>query len=197
MVAFSLIAAACLADPSAWAQVPGGELSALKEHDTVQPIDIAADRFEVRDDENIAVFFGQVEAIQGDMQIYSDTLTVYYETAEGNASPTITRLDVAGSVRVVSPSETAKADWVVYDVVEHLLTLGGDVQLSRGDSEMRGQRLEMDLESGVVRFDSAGEDGPQPGRVHGRFSVPTNEPTDGPTDDPTEDPAKDKEPDKN
>ena len=157
------------------------QVSALKNHDTSQAIDITADRLEVREKENIAVFSGSVEAVQGDMQISADSVTVYYEKAAGGGNPIISRLDLAGSAKLVSPSEVAESEWAIYDVEARLLTLGGSVVLTRGDSVLRGDRLELDLESGVTKFEStpvAGAGAPDAaenvpsGRVRGRFSVP-------------------------
>lgn len=151
------------------------QVSALKAHDTAQAIDITADRLEVRENENIAIFSGTVEAVQGDLRISADSITVYYEKA-GGGDPTISRLDMAGHARMVSPSEKTESEWAVYDVATRLLTLGGAVVLTRGETVVRGDRLELDLESGVTKFEGApvvgaGESAPA-GRVRGRFAVP-------------------------
>ncbi len=181
----ALVVVAAFVVCAAWLTAAPGlavaQVSALKSHDTAQAIDITADRLEVREKENIAVFSGSVEAVQGDMQISADSVTVYYEKAAGAGDPTISRLDLAGSAKLVSPSEVAESEWAVYDVAARLLTLGGSVVLTRGDSVLRGDRLELDLESGVTKFESApvvgtdalvtGEGAPS-GRVRGRFSVP-------------------------
>ena len=44
----------------------------------------------------------------------------------------IQRLDAAGGVVVHSPSETAKGDFGIYDLDRKLITLIGNVQLTRG-----------------------------------------------------------------
>lgn len=158
------------------------QVSALKDHDTAQAIDITADRLEVREKEDIAVFSGSVEAVQGELNISADSITVYYKKPVGDGNPTISRLDMAGHAKLVSPSEEVSSDWAVYDVEARLVTLGGSVVLGSGDSQVRGERLELDLESGITRFEGApvvgagvgtGPGGDEPtGRVRGRFSVP-------------------------
>lgn len=174
-------AVAVLAGITGWLVAASGpaaaQISALKSHDTTQAIDITADRLEVREKENIAVFTGSVEALQGDMQINADSVTVYYEKAADGSDPVISRLDITGHARLVSPSEKVESEWAVYDVEARLLTLGGSVVLLRGDSVLRGQRLELDLESGVTRFEGAAAPGASApsGRVRGRFSVPDQE----------------------
>lgn len=151
-------------------------VSVLKDHDTKEPIDISADRLEVRQGENLALFVGNVEALQGDLQLTADRLVVYYETAAGATDPTIRRLDVEGSVRLQSPSEDVSAQWGVYDVDSRLVTLGGEVVLTRGDTVVEGDRLELDLDSGLTRVDAATTGaGQKPGRVRGRFALPDSE----------------------
>lgn len=157
--------------------VPGqavAQVSALKGHDQTQPIDITADRLEVREQEDIAVFTGSVEAVQGDLRISADSVTVHYRKPENGGDPTISRLDMAGHAKLVSPSEEVASEWAIYDVAARLLTLGGSVVLQRGETLLRGERLELDLASGITKFEgapTAGE-GEQSGRVRGRFSVP-------------------------
>lgn len=156
------------------------EISALRNHDTDQPIDITADELEVRQKDNLAVFKGQVVVTQGDLKFSSQSLTVYYATKEGASTPTISRLDAAGNVRLTSPSESVQGDWGVYDVDQRIVTLGGAVILERGDTTIVGDRLELDLQSGVTRFTNpSGEEETDPqGRVRGRFAVPENKNTD-------------------
>ena len=152
------------------------EISILKGHETDKPIDIVAERLEVRDRENIAIFTGDVEANQGDLNFKADSITVYYATVEGVTNPTVERLDVAGSVRFESPSEYAEADWGIYDVKRRLVTLGGAVMLRRGGTVIRGQRIELDLRTGITKFESsgAGPQDPDGGRVRGQFKLPAD-----------------------
>ena len=172
------------------------QVSALKDHDTAQAIDITADRLEVREKDDLAVFSGSVEAVQGDLQISADSITVYYKKAVDGRNPTISRLDMAGHAKLVSPSEEVASEWAVYDVEARLVTLGGSVVLGSGDSQVRGERLELDLESGITKFEGApvtgtgvgtgAGDGAPSGRVRGRFSVPEkseNEAEEAPEDE--------------
>src|SRR5690606_35507273 len=139
------------------ANVAGAQesVSALKEHDTRSPIDISADRLEVRSKDDLAVFEGRVEAVQKDLTLKADRITVYYDKAAGQKtgatnsgeSPPISRIDAAGKVTLVSPSKTVAANWGVYDMVERIVTLGGAVVLNRGDVVVRGDRLQVNLES--------------------------------------------------
>ena len=144
--------------------------SALKNHDTYQPIDIAAERLEMKQKQGRAVFKGAVKVTQGNMTLSADTLTVFYVTGEESEDPSISRLDALGGVSLVSSTESLRGDWGVYDVDRRLITIGGNVTFEQGDSTLKGERLEFDLISGIAKLD--GQEGNADGRVRGTFSVP-------------------------
>ncbi len=144
--------------------------SILKDHDTYQPIDISADRLEMKQKQGRAVFRGSVQVTQGIMLLSSDTLTVFYSAAKGDEKPGISRLDAEGGVTLVSDTETLSGDWGVYDVDERLITIGGNVSFMQGENTLMGRRLEFDLVSGIAKLD--GQAGQVNGRVRGSFSVP-------------------------
>ncbi len=146
------------------------EISALKDHDTNQFIDISADRSEVRQKENTALLIGNVIATQGDLIFKADEVTAYYTSADGATNPDLSRLDAKGRVNLTSPSETASSEWGIYDVKKRLITLGGNVQLKRGTTVIDADRMEMDLVSGITKFD--GVKGGDKGRVKARFTAP-------------------------
>lgn len=145
-------------------------VSALKGHDSDAPIDISSQRIEVQDRANRAVFAGDVIARQGSLTLATERLTVAYTSSGGLE---INRLDASGGVVVRSPSETARGNFGIYDLDRKLITLVGAVQLTRGGSQINGQRLTIDLNSGRAVVDGGlrgiGQSG---GRVTGRFTVP-------------------------
>lgn len=145
-------------------------VSALRGHDSNAPIDVASDRIEVQDRSDRAIFAGNVEVRQASLSLSTDRLTVAYSAAGGVQ---IRRLDAAGGVVVRSPSETASGDFGIYDLDKRVITLIGDVRLSRRGSEVNGSRLVIDLDSGRAVIDGGppgvGQNG---GRVTGHFTVP-------------------------
>jgi lipopolysaccharide export system protein LptA len=90
----------------------------------------------------------------------------------------IQRIDASGGVTVRSPSETAKGQFAIYDLRNRLITLLGNVSLVRGDSQVQGGRLVLDLRTGRAVMDGgpakAGPAGTTAtgGRVTGTFTVP-------------------------
>jgi lipopolysaccharide export system protein LptA len=151
----------------------GGAGSALKGHDTDAPVDVAADRIEVQDRADRAIFSGNVEVRQGNLQLSTSRLTVAYANADGIQ---IERLEASGGVTLRSPSETARSQYAIYDLNRRLVTMIGGVTLNRGQSHVQGGRLVLDLDTGRAVMDggTAGAPGTQEtgGRVTGRFSVP-------------------------
>jgi lipopolysaccharide export system protein LptA len=144
--------------------------SDLKDHDTYQPLDIDAERFELRQRDGQAVFSGTVKVTQGKLILSSDSLTVFYASSSKNTNPSIDRLDARGGVKLFSSTEQVVSDWSVYDVNRRLVTFGGNVTLTQGDNILNGERLELDLVSGLTKLD--GESGKNDGRVRGTFNVP-------------------------
>jgi lipopolysaccharide export system protein LptA len=172
-----LILAGAVAGQGAWQAGSAQEqVSALKDHDFKRAIDISADRLEVRTEDNKAIFEGGVEAVQEDLTLKADRVVVHYQSkkplgTEGGA-PAISRIDVAGHVQLFSPSEAVKSEWGVYDLEERLITLGGNVFLERGEAQLQGDRLLVNLDSGVTTLETADTGTSatgEPGRVKGRF----------------------------
>lgn len=138
--------------------------SALRGHDSSAPIDVDAQRIEVLDAANQAIFTGKVRVRQAKMTLDANRIKVSY-TRPANGDPVIRRLDADGAVRLVTPSEQATGRFGIYDVENRLVTLVGDVTLAQGASNLRGNRLSIDLRSGRSTMDGQG------GRVTGRFTV--------------------------
>ena len=148
----------------------GGPVSALRGHDSDAPVDVSADRIEVQERADRAIFAGNVQVRQGALTLEAQRLTVAYS---GGGGVQIRRLDAAGGVIVRSPSETARGDIGIYDLDRKLITLLGNVQLDRGANRVTGARLVIDLNSGRAVIDGGPPGVNQSGgRVTGRFTVP-------------------------
>jgi lipopolysaccharide export system protein LptA len=155
---------------AALAQQKQNSVSALKGHNSNAPVDVTADRIEVQDRADRALFAGNVHVRQAELSLDTERLTVAYSSGNGVQ---IQRLDAAGGVVVRSPSETAKGDFGIYDLDRKLITLIGAVQLNRGENQVNGSRLVIDLDSGRAVVDGGPPGVNQAGgRVSGHFTVP-------------------------
>jgi lipopolysaccharide export system protein LptA len=133
-------------------------------HDTSLPIEIAADSMEVEQERQVATFRGSVDAQQGDLRLRADVLIVHYQDKTDGGGKTISLIEADGNVFVSSPEETAQGTHGVYDVTARTIALDGPVTLTRGDNVIQGERLELELETGVSRVIGGGQ-----GRVKGVF----------------------------
>ena len=166
LIAGSLIAAGTVATIAAAAD----PVSALKGHDSGAPVDVTADRIEVQDRSDRAIFAGNVHVKQASLSLDTERLTVAYSSGGGVQ---IRRLDASGGVTVRSPSETARGNFGIYDLDRKLITLVGAVQLNRGGSQISGSRLVIDLSTGRAVIDGGAPGvGQSGGRVTGHFTVP-------------------------
>ena len=147
-------------------------------HDTGLPIEITADSLEVMQNQRVATFRGNVDAIQGDMVLSADELRVHYsddgdERPDPAATGSIRRIEAEGNVFLSSPEETAQGASGVYDVAANQVTIEGAVVLTRDDNVIRGERLEVDLVSGRSQIFAAvpsTKGGTPPQRVRALFT---------------------------
>jgi lipopolysaccharide export system protein LptA len=130
------------------------------------PIKIDADRLDVFDKEQRAVFTGSVVAVQGESTIKCTELTVLYEQQRGQAkaaaasSPgegAIRRIDCKGPVTIVSRTQTATGDNAVFDRTANRILLTGNVALSDGQNVTTGERIVYDLNSAVANIEAKPE----------------------------------------
>jgi lipopolysaccharide export system protein LptA len=173
-----IILATLVLSGSAIAQVRQEQpTSALKGHNSNAPVDVTADRIEVQDRSDRAIFAGNVHVTQAELSLETPRLTVAYSGGQGSGTNVqIRRLDAAGGVVVKSPSETARGDFGIYDLDRKLITLIGNVELTRQNDRVSGARLVIDLDSGRAVVDGGPPGVNQSGgRVTGHFTVPQNQ----------------------
>ena len=178
-----------------------------------QPIQIEAATLEMRDKKKEATFSGNVKVVQGDTTMTSKTLVVFYEssqapgaapaagntkTAAKNAPPmqsatpgpggasSIKRLEAHGNVVVTQKDQVVTGETAVFDTKTNLITMLGGVVLTQGKNVLRGDRLLVDMTTGVSRvesdtgkvqglFISSGQNGPGiPGLAPAPGSAPSN-----------------------
>ena len=159
-----------------------------------QPIQIEAASLEMRDKKKEATFSGNVKVVQGDTTMTSKTLVVFYESSSSGAAPTaaaansktpaksapiqsatpgpggsssIKRLEAHGNVVVTQKDQVVTGETAVFDTKTNLVTMLGGVVLTQGKNVLRGDRLLVDMTTGVSRVES------DSGRVQGLFQSST------------------------
>lgn len=156
--ALRLALALTLLAPAALAQ-DNGRMTGLK-LDGDKPIQIESDHLEVRENDGIAIFTGNVAVVQGPMLMRSGKMTVYYDKQSGSAatgSADIDRLIVENKVYVKSEGQVATADQGSFDMKSELLVLSGkEVVLSEGDNVIVGCKLTVQMASGLAHLEGCG-----------------------------------------
>lgn len=152
-----------------WAS-PAAAQQDLLQRDPDAPIEIQADNLEVQRDQQVAIFTGNVEAKQSSMTLLTDQLRVSYREGGGGSdgasiSGRISKLEAIGNVEVTTEKERATGARGVYDIDANTIELLGGVKLYRERNVLTGNRLVMNLQSGVSRLDSEAGGG----RVKGIF----------------------------
>jgi len=134
-----------------------------------QPIQIESDLLEIREQEKIAVFTGNVKALQGTTALQAGKMIVHYKDKAGAAadasastsvasgSADIDTIDVTEKVFLSSGTQQATADTGHFDMAAQTFTLEGDrVVLSEGQNVFVGCKLTVHMETGEARLDSCG-----------------------------------------
>jgi lipopolysaccharide export system protein LptA len=152
-----------------------------------QPVHIEAATLVVRDKDKVATFSGDVHVTQGDTNLRCKTLVVFYEQSGDNKSNSksmkvanpgpggeqrIKKLEARGDVVVTRQDQTATGDTGLFDMPSNTVTLSGNVVMTQGKNVLRGDKLVVNLTSGVSRVES-GRRGR--GRVQGLF-IPSSAP---------------------
>ena len=155
-----------------------------------QPIQIEAASLEVRDKSKEATFAGNVKVMQGDTTMTSKTLVVFYEdksaspsspppakqktAAKGapmqsaqpgpGGSSSIKRLEARGNVVVTQKDQVVTGEAAIFDTKANMMTMQGGVVLTQCKNVLRGDRLTVDMTTGVSRVES------DKGTVQGLFN---------------------------
>src|SRR2546430_6642078 len=184
-LALATIAAGEAGAQSAMSGVPNAMQGFSQNRD--QPIKIEAASLEMRDKKKEATFSGNVKVVQGDTTMTSKTLVVFYDSTSAPApapspaakatksapiqsttpgpggSASIRRLEAKGSVVVTQRDQVVTGETAVFDTRSNLITMLGGIVLTQGKNVLRGDRLMVDMTTGVSKVESGS------GRVQGLF----------------------------
>jgi lipopolysaccharide export system protein LptA len=145
-----------------------------------QPIQIEAATLEMRDKKKEATFSGNVKVVQGDTTMTSKTLVVFYESKDQGSTPppaapakgakagapiqsatpgpggasSIKRLEARGNVVVTQKDQVVTGETAVFDTKANLITMLGGVVLTQCQNVLKGDRLMVDMTTGVSRVES-------------------------------------------
>lgn len=131
--------------------------------DTAEDTITARDSLEYHETQQLAVARGDAMAVRGDRRVRADVLTAHF--GEGNQQAEMDRIDAVGNVLVSTPTDIVRAEKGDYDPARGIATMTGNVKITRGDTQLNGERAEVNLETGESRLLSS----PSGERVRGLF----------------------------
>lgn len=186
-IALALLAAGDARAQGAMSGVPNAMQGFTQNRD--QPIQIEAASLEMRDKKKEATFSGNVKVVQGDTTMTAKSLVVFYDSGpEAPASPqpaapkgaksasmqsatpgpggssSIRRLEARGSVVVTQKDQVVTGETAIFDPRANLITMAGGVVLTQCKNVLKGDRLKVDMTTGVSRVES------DTNKVQGMFS---------------------------
>lgn len=137
------------------------------------PTDVvtARDSLEYWADRRLAVARGDAVAVRDRNKVSADLLVGQFEE-DASGSLRMRRIDAQGNVVVTTPTDVARGERGVYDLVTEVATLTGGVKLTRGKNQLNGDAAEVNMKTGVSRLVNTGGG---PARVRGLF-VPGDQP---------------------
>jgi lipopolysaccharide export system protein LptA len=141
------------------------------------PIRIDANKLEVFDKDQKAIYSGDVVAVRGNVTTRSTQMIIFYDNSKQQGGQpaaggsgvaaqdgALKRIEFKGPVSVVNGTQTATAREMVYDAVAKTVTLRGNAVVADGDNVQRGELMVYKTEESIATITNPG------GRVQGVFT---------------------------
>ena len=124
--------------------IPGFAATADKE----QPIEIEADSLEIRDNDNISIYFGNVRLVQGSLNMRSDELVIHFDDNKD-----LVLMEMTGSPASFRQLDDenkemlGQADKLDYFAPKSLLVLKGNARFSSDGDVIEGSMISVNTEN--------------------------------------------------
>jgi lipopolysaccharide export system protein LptA len=148
---------------------------ALFTHNSNAPVSFDAGRIELQQRQDRVVLSGGADLQQAGLRLRAARVTVAFSDV---GSTDISRIDAVGGVDISKGDTRAQGENAIYDLNRRIITMIGNVRLNRGGDTLTGERLTIDLTTGVSSVDGrvgrsgSGAGASNQGRVSGSFAVP-------------------------
>ena len=121
--------------------------------DTSLPLEIRSEELNIEQNTGEATFSGSVIATQGNLILTAVTIVVEYTLKNSRMTGEMEKLTANKDVTIVSDTQSAVANKVVYDIISENIIMTGDVILKEGLSATSGDRLTINLKTGSRRME--------------------------------------------
>ena len=120
---------------------------------TSLPLEIRSKELNIEQNTGRATFSGNVIVTQGNLILTALTLVVEYALKNSRMTSEMEKLTANKDVTIVSETQSAVANKMVYDVMSEKIIMTGDVILKEGLSATSGDRLTINLNTGSRRME--------------------------------------------
>jgi lipopolysaccharide transport protein LptA len=142
-----------------------------------EPIDVVSAKLNVDDAKKLAVFSGNVRAVQGKAMLTADELEVSYEGRSGaenagmasTSSSRLKRITAKANVVISQGEDRATSDSAEFDPVADTALLTGNVVITQANNVLKGRRLFLDRKSAISQLTSPADGGEPKGRINARL----------------------------
>ena len=117
------------------------------------PLEIKSEELNIEQNTGKATFSGSVMATQGNLILTAVTIVVEYALKNSRMTSEMKKLTANKDVTIVSDTQSAVANKVVYDIISENIIMTGDVILKEGLSATSGDKLTINLNTGSRRME--------------------------------------------
>ena len=120
---------------------------------TSLPLEIRSKELNIEQNTGRATFSGNVIATQGNLILTAVTIVVEYALKNSRMTSEMKKLTANKDVTIVSDTQSAVANKLVYDIISENIIMTGDVILKEGLSATSGDKLTINLNTGSRRME--------------------------------------------
>ena len=127
-------------------------------------VEVEADQMEIIDSEHKTIFTGNVVSTRPSETIKSDEMVVTtadVKQTDGTMKTVTDKVNATGNVLIKTKNQTITGSSAIFDVQANTLEVMGNVRVVQGESNLKGQKLVVDLTTNHLQMSG--------GRVKGSF----------------------------
>ena len=127
-------------------------------------VEVEADQMEIIDAEHKTIFTGNVISTRPSETIRADQMVVTsseIKQTDGTTKSVTDRVDAQGNVTIKTKNQTITGGKAIFHIQENTLEVVGNVHVTQGTSNVRGEKLTVDLDTNHLQMSG--------GRVKGSF----------------------------
>ena len=117
-----------------------------RQQDTSAPIDVTSKQLAIDEENNTALFTGDVVVIQDTMTLYAPWVKVFYNDEQSD----IQSMKATGGVTIIQNEEAAEAEEADYDLQNEVMVMTGDVLVTQKLSAIASDKMTITLDDGTA-----------------------------------------------